>query len=318
MAIYLAVDGGTTNTRVTLVREGSVCDTQKLSVGARNGADALKKALRQGIFEILSRHGLAEGDVSRILASGMITSEYGLCNLPHISTPAGKAELKESIFETVIDDVSTVPFCFIRGVRAMGDTLDGADMMRGEETELMGLMDGSTADALYILPGSHSKHIAVDEMGRIKDFRTMMTGEFFAAVMEHTILRDAADFDHNSIVKARLLEGCDYCETHGINEALFKTRVLRNVFGAAKEECYSFLMGAVLCDEICAVLRAPQQTVVLGGQKQLREAMGLLLRAKGNKHVRVLEDAAVASSTALGAVRIYEQSEARPFEKRSV
>ncbi len=306
MAIYLTVDGGTTNTRITLVREGRICDTQKLSAGARDGADALKNQLCKGISEVLRRNSLCEGDVVRILASGMITSEYGLCNLPHIPTPAGKSELKKSIFETAIPGVCTVPFCFIRGVRAMGDTLGGADMMRGEETELMGLIGEDAADALYILPGSHSKHIAVDAAGRIKDFRTMMTGEFFAAVMEHTILRDAADFDHNTIVEKRLLEGCDYCETHGINEALFKTRVLRNVFGATKEECYSFLLGAVLCDEVRAILQAPQETVVLGGQKQFRQAMGLLLRAKSNKRVTVLDDDAVASSTALGAVRIYE------------
>lgn len=307
MAIYLTVDGGTTNTRISLVREGQVCDTQKLAAGARNGADVLKKALRQGILEILARNSCTEGDVARILASGMITSEYGLCNLPHIPVPAGKRELRENLFETVIGEVSTVPFCFIRGVRAMGDTLDGADMMRGEETELMGLMEADAADALYILPGSHSKHIAVDKEGRIHAFRTMMTGEFFAAVMEHTILRDAADFDHNTIVEKRLLEGCDYADRHGVNEALFKTRVLRNVFGAAKEECYSFLMGAVLCDEVRAILSAPQETVVLGGQKQFRSAMGLLLTAKGNKKVTVLDDGRVGNSTALGAVRIYEQ-----------
>lgn len=306
MAIYLTVDGGTTNTRISLVREGRVCDTLKLAAGARNGADVLKKALRQGIFEILTRNSCTEGDVTRILASGMITSEYGLCNLPHIPVPAGKAELRDTLFETVISEVSAVPFCFVRGVRAMGDTLDSADMMRGEETELMGLMEADAADALYILPGSHSKHIAVDEKGRIKAFCTMMTGELFAAVMEHTILKDAADFDHNTIVEERLLEGCDYAEKHGVNEALFKTRVLRNVFGATKEECYSFLMGAVLCDEVCAILRAPQSTVVLGGQKQFRRAMGILLCAKGGKQVTVLDDGRVGDSTAIGAVRIYE------------
>ena len=75
-----------------------------------------------------------------------------------------------------------------------------------------------------------------------------------------------------------------------------------------KEECYSFLLGAVLCDEVKAVLRAGQQRIVLGGQKQLREAMGILLRAKCQKTVTVLDDAAVAGSTAIGAVRIYEMT----------
>ena len=306
MATYLTVDGGTTNTRISLVREGRVCDVQRLSVGARDGNAALKAALREGIAQILSRNACTERDVLRILASGMITSEYGLCDLPHIHVPAGRVELTKALFETVIDEVSTVPFCFIRGVRAVGDGPDGTDMMRGEETELMGLLAQGESDTLYILPGSHSKHIEVDGKGRIAAFRTMMTGELLAAVMEHTILRDAADFAHNTLVEDRLLEGYSYCEQHGFNETIFKTRVLRNAFGAAKEECYSFLLGAVLCDEVKAVLRAPQERIVLGGQKQLREAMGILLRAKCQKSVTVLDDAAVAGSTALGAVRIYE------------
>ena len=135
--------------------------------------------------------------------------------------------------------------------------------------------------------------------------RTERVNELFAAVMEHTILRDAADFDHNTIVEARLREGCAYGRSHGTNEALFKTRVLRNVFGAAKEECYSFLLGVVLCDEIKAIAACPKQTVILGGQKQFREAMGLLLADSG-KEIRVLDDESVKNSTALGAVRIWE------------
>ena len=133
MAIYLAVDGGTTNTRVTLVREGRVCDTQKLSVGARNGADALKKALRQGIFEILARNALAEGDVSRILASGMITSEFGLYELPHLTLPTGIGELHNGKKETVLSDISPIPFVFLPGVKTAGADIATLDVMRGEK-----------------------------------------------------------------------------------------------------------------------------------------------------------------------------------------
>jgi hypothetical protein len=64
----------------------------------------------------------------------------------------------------------------------------------------------------------------------------------------------------------------------------------------------------VLCDEVRAVLRTPRERIVLGGQKQLREAMGILLGAKCQKRLTVLDDATVAGSTALGAVRIYEEN----------
>ena len=93
MATYITVDGGTTNTRLYLVREGRVLAEKKIPMGARNGADALKAAIKGGLCELLADSGTAEDEVCAIIASGMITSEYGLCNLPHITLPAGRREL---------------------------------------------------------------------------------------------------------------------------------------------------------------------------------------------------------------------------------
>ena len=306
MAIYITVDGGTTNTRLYLVRGGITVCSKNLGVGARNGEDALRSALKNGIAELLKENSLCESDIERILASGMITSEYGLCNLPHASLPAGKCELRDAMHETIFPDVCSVPWCFIRGVRSSADTLEACDVMRGEETELMGLIETSQSDALYILPGSHSKHISVDKDGKIIEFATMMTGEFFAAIMQNTILRDAADFEHNTIIEQKLFDGYEYTCSHGVNEALFKTRILKNIFGATKEECYSFLLGAVLCDEIRSVLKSEKHTVIIGGQKQFRIAMAKILEKYGNKEIIMLTDEKVKNSTSLGAVRIYE------------
>lgn len=306
MAIYLTVDGGTTNTRIYLVCEGEIIDFVKLSVGARMGADALKPALRGSALELLRKHGLRESDVKRILASGMITSEYGLCNLPHVILPVGVRELHETLYETVLEEVSSIPFCFVRGVRSACDSLEGADIMRGEETELMGLLDGRSEAALYVLPGSHSKHIRVDGEGRIRSLRTMLTGELFAAVIQHTVLRDAADPDRSVLRREALLRGYRYAKAHGINEALFKTRILRNVFGEETSVCYSFLLGAVLCDEVGEIVKAEEKTVVLGGQKQMRDALAILIGEACDKAVTVLCDREVDTSTARGAVRIYE------------
>ena len=306
MAIYLTVDGGTTNTRVYLVREGTVVDMKRLSVGVRVGVASLKVALREAFLELLAANSLRESDVTRVLASGMITSEYGLCNLSHLVLPIGKEKLKKELFETVLADITSIPFCFVRGVKTACDSLENADIMRGEETELMGIMETCNVSTLYVLPGSHSKHVRVDSVGRICDFQTMMTGELFSAIMQNTILRDAVDFAHTELRTKELLDGYRYCQAKGLNEASFKTRILRNVFGADQHACYSFLLGAVLCGEIDAILRAKEELVVLGGQKQLRVAMGMILNTLGDCRCRVLTDEAVECSTARGAVRIYE------------
>ncbi|MBQ8388647.1 MAG: 2-dehydro-3-deoxygalactonokinase [Clostridia bacterium] len=307
MASYITVDGGTTNTRLYLVCDGSVVAEEKLSVGARNGAEALKSAVKDGISRLLDGCGITENQVTAILASGMITSEYGLCNLPHITLPAGRRELREAMERVEFPEISALPWYFIRGVKSVGETLEETDVMRGEETELMGILDGDAASgALYVLPGSHSKHVSVDGEGRIVGFCTMLSGELFAAVMQNTILRDAADFEHNTVIEEKLYRGYEYCRDRGINEALFKTRILKNLFAASKEECYSYLLGCVLCHEVGAIIGRPEEAVIIGGQKQFRLALSSLLRRYGEKRVVTLSDEAVARSTALGAVKIFE------------
>ena len=79
----------------------------------------------------------------------------------------------------------------VPGVKTEGETIADADMMRGEETELIGLMEHLESAAVYVLPGSHSKLIHVDGAGRIVDFTTMLTGEMIAALSQNTILKDA-------------------------------------------------------------------------------------------------------------------------------
>ena len=79
----------------------------------------------------------------------------------------------------------------VPGVKTEGETIADADMMRGEETELIGLMEHLESAAVYVLPGSHSKLIHVDGAGRIVDFTTMLTGELIAALLQNTILKDA-------------------------------------------------------------------------------------------------------------------------------
>ena len=60
----------------------------------------------------------------------------------------------------------------------------GADVMRGEETEIFGVADSGAR--LIVLPGSHSKWASV-EGERVVAFKTFITGELYAALRDHTI-----------------------------------------------------------------------------------------------------------------------------------
>ena len=166
MKIYITIDGGTTNTRVNLVKDRQIIDTRKIARGAKAGIDdkdGLKIALKDAIRDLLDSNsidgtpieciegsncatadgakkaGIRESDVIRILASGMITSEFGLYELPHLTAPAGIKELHDSMAEVSFPEISPIPFVFIRGIKVNSDKLCDFDMMRGEETELVGI-----------------------------------------------------------------------------------------------------------------------------------------------------------------------------------
>lgn len=309
MRNYITIDGGTTNTRICLVADYKIKDTVKLSVGARFGIDdnvGLKAAIKSGIDKILSDNNMTPEDICRILASGMITSEFGLYKLDHIITPAGIEELHNSMCEVKIDEISDLPIVFIRGVKTGCETLASSDMMRGEETELMGIISDTDGECVYILPGSHSKIIYTDKDGRINHFSTMLTGEMIAALSQNTILKDAVDLSVSDIETEYLIKGFEYCRERGINDALFKTRVLKNLFGCTKEQTYSFFIGIVLCGEIEQVAQSSAGKVIIGGKAQIRNAMAVILENVTDKQIVCLDDNAVDMSTSLGMIRVYE------------
>ena len=94
------------------------------------------------------------------------------------------------------------------------------DVMRGEETQILGALALSgNDDGLFLLPGTHSKWAEV-RGGRIVSFRTFMTGEVFGALKDHTILGrlmsgSAADADAfaRGVREGAALGGAARCST---------------------------------------------------------------------------------------------------------
>lgn len=308
MKRYITIDGGTTNTRLGLIENGVCVDSVKLSIGAQKGmeqAGQLENAVKAAVEALIQRNKLLSSDITKILASGMITSEFGLFALPHITAPAGIAELHAGMKEVKLSKISDIPFVFIPGVKVIGE-IENTDMMRGEETELIGLMDFSRKNAVYILPGSHSKIIKTDAFGRITEFSTMLTGEMIAALSQNTILKDAVDLSITETDTDYLVRGCKYALTHGLNNALFKVRILKNLFSCSAVECYSFFLGAVLSGEIEQIISTEPECAVIGGRKQIKDATVCLLRELSQIDVISVDDEDVKASTYKGAIRIYE------------
>lgn len=309
MTNYITIDGGTTNTRISFVRDYCIVDTVKYQVGAGIGVknkQILRNTVRDGIIEILKRNHVQQKDITCVLASGMITSEAGICYLEHINAPAGLAELHDSVKRVILDDICEIPFVFIRGIKMDCQNFETADMMRGEETELMGIIDGTVEEGIYVLPGSHSKIVEIGKTGQIVRFWTMLTGEMIAAFSAHTILKDAVELENVQLNETYLMKGFYYCQENGINQSAFKVRVLKNMFSGTRDEVYSFFLGVVLCGEILEVEKKNPKKIVIGGREQIKKAMLLILKNVGDSEVLCVPDQMAVEATILGMIKIYE------------
>ncbi len=174
----VAIDWGTTKRRLFRIDAAGNCLHEEEDHG---GVGTLGRAAIAGsIAELRERF-----PGHRLLLAGMIGSSIGWQEVPYIACPADLGHLVESIVTTQDPLISIIP-----GVRsAPGDT---ADVMRGEEVQLIGAVAAGLipANAVVCHPGTHTKWVLMKN-GAIHAFRTIMTGELFALLRAHSILSDA-------------------------------------------------------------------------------------------------------------------------------
>ena len=305
MKRYITIDGGTTNTRLCLIVDGKIADTLKTK---SEGDDSVYKAeLKKKTAELLRRNSLSESDIVCILATGtMATAEIGLCPLEHLTLPVNIERLKRESYETRIPEISDIPFVFVRGVKTSAESLDNADMMRGEESEIMGILTEADGPSVYMLMGSHTKMVKTDGKGYIVDICTMLTGELIAAVSSNTILKHTLNLKAGSLDREYLVRGYDYCRERSINEAFFKVRILKNIFGESDARVYSFFLGAVLHAEVKHLIDSKTRRVVIGGNEHLKEAVAALVSECTDIETVLLSAEDVDASVSIGLVKIFE------------
>ncbi|MBU9735042.1 2-dehydro-3-deoxygalactonokinase [Diplocloster agilis] len=260
--MIIAVNSGTTNTRFYLVEDGRVLDSVKIKVGLKDCAirgnnEFYKRSIRQEIIKIRERSRKTGGCISCIVVSGMATSSSGLYPVPHIPAPASLEDLASNCVSGNLKDISDLPFLFIPGVKNEdthnGENLHAVDMMRGEETEVFGIL-GLThiqGPVAVLLPGSHTKLILMDEQQRIIEGHTAMGGEILESIARHTVLSESLpDPLIQKVLPEYLWKGYRYAREYGMGDAGFRVR-LADVFGMMEaQERANFFAGAVLREDI--------------------------------------------------------------------
>lgn len=318
----IIVDCGTTNLRVCLVdRSGQILARSARPGGVRHTAidghnGRLKAMLRDCLDEVLNRAGVSAGDVRSCIAYGMITSNVGLLEIPHLSAPASVPDLHRGMKTAVFPEIAPYPISFIPGVRNFSgdvtlENFSAMDMMRGEETETVGLaaLLKPEGECVFILPGSHNKFVRADGQGRILGCMTSISGELLDAVTHHTILADAVgggfaaagDYDAEM---ARL--GALECRRCGLGRGAFAGRILGQLGGEDSVRLRSFLLGAVLAQDALAlnVFLPEGADVYIAGKPPLQQAMGDVLAVFGVTRTHSVPAEICARMGVCGALRI--------------
>ena len=285
----IGVDWGTTNFRAYRLRPGSVIvDRRESALGILSvSAGEFPNVLRAQIGD-----WLGNGE-STVLLAGMVGSRQGWKEAEYVQCPGGIDELSEA----------TVPVEFsgadVRLVPGMISVDEGGvpDVMRGEETEIVGVFEGCRGDDLICLPGTHSKWAHIIDR-KIYAFDTAMTGEVYAALREHTILSRlmTAGPMLDEAFERGLMRSND---SGGLLHHLFGARTLVLTSRMKGEEASSYLSGLLIGHEIRSRVQEHRHVLLVGTDQLCDLYEKAILFLKGNCTVAT-KDAAARGLAAIG------------------
>jgi 2-dehydro-3-deoxygalactonokinase len=248
----IGVDWGTTSFRAfRIARDGTIRDRRTALRGLLNVPDnRFADTLREEVGP-----WLAAGE-DHVLLSGMIGSRQGWKEAPYAPCPAGIPEVAAALVPIEFDwgQVKLVP-----GLSSV-DEAGVAEVMRGEETQVFGVLEAMGGGGLACLPGTHSKWVRVED-GRIVGFTTHMTGEAFGALRGHTIL--------GRMMREGPTDGAPF--DAGVRRAGEPGGLLHHIFGArsqvlagelAETDAAAYLSGILIGHEVRAALAGRHGEVV--------------------------------------------------------
>ncbi|WP_422080401.1 2-dehydro-3-deoxygalactonokinase [Ulvibacterium sp.] len=262
---FISCDWGTSNFRLRLIETETLQviweNRTDQGVKRRYAAFKAQTALDQKDFYLDYLMGevqkLPDGHRSHpIIASGMSSSNIGLCELPYADLPfdeGGNTFISKSIPIATNQDL-----LLISGVKSE------TGMMRGEEVQAIGLGEylHSYSEGILLLPGTHSKHISYRQ-GSFHKLKNFMTGELFEVLGKNSILSNSIEIaEWDAQGKKAFLEGFHLGLVEGSTPNLLGIRARHVVEDMDKKDNYFRLSGLLIGDEL-SYLRSSGENVFL-------------------------------------------------------
>ncbi len=244
-----------------------------------------------------------------IVISGMACSSVGIQGLPYAPLP----------FSIDGSDVISTQLDYPKGlsnrVLLISGVSNNVDVMRGEETQIIGLaalQHINPLDAtIYIFPGTHSKHIIV-ENNKIIDFHTYMTGELFAIMQEHSILKESVSKADTRILNKRnkeaFCQGVDQSTDANLLRTFFSVRVNQLFSRLDEESNFFYLSGLLIGTELRSITSKADVSIMLCATQQMSHFYELAVEKTGiTANLTTIPPDIVSTASVEGHIKILEK-----------
>jgi 2-dehydro-3-deoxygalactonokinase len=249
-AKFIGGDWGTTQLRLFLCGEDPSPLEQLDGPGANRVCGAFERALDALIRNWTERHGELP-----IILSGMVGSSAGWVQTPYVACPVKAEQLAAGCVRLRNGRIQIVPGVSCR------NRLGAPDYMRGEETQLLGVLQLQPAlregRHLVCLPGAHTKW-AILQDGSVNEFLTAPTSEVYSSLCSHTTLvpngasgKGEVSIEGFSRGIARVQQFPDVSVLH----RLFESRSLRLSGELGSEHAASYLSGLLIGSDVHGALQ---------------------------------------------------------------
>jgi 2-dehydro-3-deoxygalactonokinase len=289
----IIIDWGTTAFRAWLLDDatGAILEHIPKGLGMRELAGS---SFRDYCAERLAPWR-SEAPSAPIYMVGMVGAASGWTEAPQPPLPVDAKALAASIIPAPGLDNAWI----LAGVRVDTRDPDRVDVMRGEETQIIGALSlTERTDAVVCLPGTHSKWAKVSG-GVIEDFTTCMTGEFHKAFMTHTILGLGCPAVGGGLVPPGPAFAQGLAESEGQGSLLslaFSARARRLYRDLTADDVSDFLSGLLIGTELLDARSRgfipPSPEVLLVGETALSLRYAMAFEARGITPVPVSPAAA--------------------------
>ena len=230
-----------------------------------------------------------------LVISGMASSTIGWRELPYTPLP-----LRLDGRNLHVERFAWKPPPNVTQTYVISGAASENEMMRGEETEAIGLLNSISppTDALLILPGTHSKHLSINS-GQITGIRTFMTGELYELLTTYSVLRASVNASSTEDFDS-FTEGIDCALEHSLSSALFQTRTRQVLKGKSRESNCSFLRGVLIGAEL-HYLREEGIPLMIAGADSVRSYY-----ARAAEHLRLPTRAFTSEQVQLAVPRAHQ------------